>query len=353
MKKNKILKRILIIFGALVALAFVYVTIVYAGVFVPSFTRHYPDENQNKKFFQYDENFYKIYLEEENWFNQQNAQEITTTSFDGLKLSAYNLPNKNPVGTIILMHGYHSEPIREYSQLIHFYHDLGYNIILPFQRTHGKKDGIHSEGTYITFGVKERYDLRDWILKANQIYGETPLFLQGISMGCATTVMALGLELPSNVKGAIADCGFTSPREIIWKVLKKDMKLPTSKAIISIGNFLTNHLAGFDMDEYSTLDAIEFNKRRLNQIPILFIHGTKDDFVPLEMSEQNFAACLVSPYKDIDGTTKIQNNPQQDKYRLVEIPGSAHAIENFVAPEKYRAEIKRFLEENSPAQQAQ
>ena len=37
------------------------------------------------------------------------------------------------------------------------------------------------------------------------------IFLCGISMGCATTLMAAGLDLPDNVKGIIADCGFTSP----------------------------------------------------------------------------------------------------------------------------------------------
>lgn len=343
--KNKILKPILKVLGAVFGAALLYLAFVYGAVFTPSFTRYFPKDDVKLNHFKTQENYdrYKI---EANWFNEQNAQEIYITSTDGLKLAGYNFPSKNPIGTIILLHGYHSEPIREYSALIHFYHDLGYNLVIPIQRTHGDKNGFHSEGKYITFGVKERYDLRDWILKANQIYGdENPLFLQGISMGCATTVMTLGLELPSNIKGVIADCGYTVPREIIWKVLKNDMKIPTASLIIKIGNFLTNKLAGFDMEEYSTFDAINFNKNRINQIPILFIHGTKDEFVPIEMTEKNFAACLVTLYNDMDGSVKVINNPQQEKYRLVEIPNAAHAVENLSDPEKYRAEVKNFLDQ--------
>ena len=351
MKKNSIFKKIGAGLGIAAGIVALYILFVYAAIFIPSFTRYFPNKNKNLKHFK-EKAYYDAYVVEANWFKEQNAQEISITSFDGLNLVAYNLSNKNPVGTIILMHGYHSEPIREYAALAHFYHDLGYNIVMPIQRTHGSSRGFHSEGTYITFGVKERYDLRDWILKVNQIYGDdTPLFLQGISMGCATTVMTLGLELPSNVRGAIADCGFTTPREIIWKVLHNDMKVPTAHIVIKIGNFLTNHLAGFDMDEYSTFEALTFNKNRISQIPILFIHGTADDFVPIEMTERNFAECLVSFYYDVDGSVKIQNNSQQEKYKLVEISGAAHAIENFVDPETYHTAVTRFLDENNPTQE--
>ncbi|MBR0033078.1 MAG: alpha/beta hydrolase [Treponema sp.] len=347
--KNKIFKKVVAGFGVVAGIVVLYLAFVYGAVFVPAFTRYVPSDRKNIKHFK-EKQYYDAYKIEKNWFEEQNAQEISIKSFDGLKLVAYNLPNKNPVGTIILMHGYHSEPLREYAALVHFYYDLGYNIVMPVQRTHGDKKGFYSEGKYITFGIKERYDLRDWILKANQIYGDdTPLFLQGISMGCATVVMALGLELPSNVCGVIADCGFTAPRAIIWKVLKNDMKLPTARMIIKIGNFLTNKLAGFDMDDYSTFDAINFNINRINQIPILFIHGTKDDFVPIDMSRQNFAKCLVTPYYDLDGGVKIQNNSQQEKYSLVELDGAVHAIENFMQPATYKDAVSKFLEKYNRA----
>lgn len=327
------------IFSIAIAIVVLYIVVVYAAVFLPSFSRYTPSEARNKKFFK-EKEFYENFLNEKTWFDSQNVTKLNIESFDGLNLVALNFPaEKDAVGTMILMHGYHSEPLREYVSLVHYYHELGYNIVLPYQRTHGL-----SEGRYITFGVRERYDLRDWINKVNSIYGEeNPLFLQGISMGCATTVMTLGLDLPSNVRGAIADCGFTTPYEIIWKVLKKDMKIPTSSIIIKIGNVMTKVFAGFDMNEYSTYEAIEFNKKRENQIPVLFIHGTKDDFVPIEMTEQNFSRCLGSLF-EVNGSLSMQPNPQIEKYKYIQIKDSPHAIENLIDPETYRKEVKTFLD---------
>ena len=350
MKKNGFLKKILVGAGIVLAVVVLYVGLVYAAVFVPSFTRHVPGDKETRKHFK-EQAYYDTYQNEAAWFASQEVQEISIVSFDGLRLSAYNLPNERPAGTMVLVHGYHSEPIREYAALAHFYYDLGYNIIMPVQRTHGTKGGLASEGKYITFGVKERHDVRDWIAKANELYGaDTPLFVQGISMGCATAVMTLGFELPPNVCGIIADCGFTTPREIIWKVLTEDMRIPTARLIIKIGNFFTNRLAGFDMAEYSTLDALRFNKTRAEQIPVIFIHGTADDFVPIEMSERNCAECLVSFYYNTDGSINLRNNEQQEKYSLVEIKDAAHAIENFVAPETYRAAVAGFLSKYNRAE---
>lgn len=348
MKKNAILKRILIAAGIVLAVVMLYVGLVYAKVFVPSFTRHVPSEKDNREHFK-EARYFDTYKVEADWFFSQNPQTLTIESFDGLRLSAYHLPHEQPVGTIILVHGYHSEPIREYVALAHFYYGLGYTIIMPVQRTHTAEGALSSEGTYITFGVKERYDVRDWIFKANELYGEdSPLFVQGISMGCATSVMALGLELPPNLRGLIADCGFTSPREIIWKVLKDDIHLPTSRLIIRLGNFFTKRLAGFDMSEYSTIDALRFNKARAQQIPVLFIHGTADNFVPIEMSEQNYSECLTAFSTDADGTVTVGVNAQSEKYTFLKIEGAAHAIENFVDPETYHSTVAEFLRTYNP-----
>lgn len=343
MKKNAVLKRTLVAAGIVLAVAMLYVGLVYAKVFVPSFTRHVPGEADNREHFK-EERYYDEYKAVAEWFFAQNPGELAIESFDGLRLSAYHLPHENPVGTIVLVHGYHSEPVREYITLAQFYHELGYNIIMPVQRTHATEGGLASEGKYITFGVKERYDVRDWIALANKIYGEeNPLFVQGISMGCATSVMTLGFELPPNLCGLIADCGFTSPREIIWKVLKDDMRLPTSRLIIRIGNFFTKHLAGFDMSEYSTLDALRFNKARAEQIPVLFIHGTADDFVPIEMSERNYDECIATFSEEADGVVRVGMNEQAEKYDFIKIEGAAHAIENLVDPETYHFVVAEFL----------
>jgi len=347
---KNIIKRIWIAIGVLIVLFAIYVGAIYEFVFIPSFSRKDTNEARNRKYFVTEENF-KEYESCKSWFESTPHTKETMKSFDGLKLVAYNIPYtpsetsqiKEAIGTIILMHGYQSEPIREFIILAKFYNSLGYNIFMPYQRTHGE-----SEGKFITFGVKERFDLRDWMGKVNEIYGKTkPLFVEGISMGCATTVMALGCpDLPDNLKGVIADCGFTTPREIIWKVLKYDRNAPTASLIMKIGNFFTKTLAGFDMDDYSTIEAIEFNKKRFEQIPILFIHGTKDDFVPIEMTEENFTRCIgeFSEIKGGDlGNILLNQNPQSYKYKYVRIEDSPHAISNLIDKDKYRLEVSKFL----------
>jgi len=313
MKLNKKAAKIAGIFLATAAvIAALFLGSVYFFVFKPSFERGKmsSDLEHFKK-----EEYVEKHTEDKNWFLEQNYSEISIKSFDGLNLVAYKLDAENPKGTFVLMHGYHSDPLREFAGLARFYYGLGYNVILPFQRSHGK-----SEGKYITFGVKERYDLRDWILEANKLYGsEKPVYLEGISMGCATVVMSLGFDLPENVKGVVADCGFTSPEEIIWKVLKKDKKLPLSHLIMATGEFMTKHIADFDEKEFSTLTALRHNK-----IPVIFIHGAEDDFVPVEMSITNFQMCRA-------------------KKSLYIVPDCPHAIAYLVDEEKYHKKVTDFL----------
>lgn len=230
--------------------------------------------------------------QEEQWFFKQNPEEIKISSFDNLTLNAQLLvPNKNinkesPKGTIILMHGYHSRADYEFAGLYSFFFSLGYNVLLCDQRTHGK-----SEGKYLTFGIKERYDCYNWISYISKRFGpDEPIWLCGISMGCSTVLMTLGFDLPKNVKGVIADCGFTKPSAIISENIKSDYKIPP-KIVMPQIRFWTKIICDFDIDEYSTLEALEKNK-----LPILFIHGINDSFVPFEMSVQNYNKCTSEKY---------------------------------------------------------
>ena len=140
-------------------------------------------------------------LKEQEWLKEHQEQELKEIrSKDGLTLRAAYIPRENAKGTIICMHGYHSTNDIEFVPEVRFLWNLGYSILLPWQRSHGK-----SEGRYITYGVKERHDLKRWILYTNRHLAakNKDIFLCGISMGCATTLMAAGLDLPDNVKGII------------------------------------------------------------------------------------------------------------------------------------------------------
>ena len=216
------------------------------------------------------------------YIRAHTAERVKLTSFDGLELTALYLPVEGEAkGTVLAFHGYRSLATIDFALEVEFFHRMGYRVLLPYQRSHGE-----SQGKYVTYGVKERFDCRDWARYAARRFGEEePLFLMGISMGCATVVMAMGLDLPQNVRGVVADCGFTTPWEIMAHVAKRDFHLPPFPFLYLL-DLLARLRAGFFLKGADTRKALE--KSRL---PVLFIHGDGDDFVPLWMTQENYRLC--------------------------------------------------------------
>lgn len=215
------------------------------------------------------------------WIREKNCEKIEITSYDGLRLTARFLPAENPRGTLILMHGYRSGLFRDFACVYSYYHSLGFNMLIPSQRAHGE-----SEGEYICFGSKERYDCKAWSDYASRAYGpDNDIFLDGISMGASTVLMASNLDLPENVRGIIADSGFTSAWDEIAYLLKRHAHLP-AHPFLDGANIICRLIAGFAFDECSARDCLKETK-----LPILFIHGESDNYVPCKFSRENFAAC--------------------------------------------------------------
>lgn len=215
-------------------------------------------------------------------FFKEHAGELLVIETNGVELAARRYAQNDPKGRIILFHGYRSVAETDFGCAMDYYYAQGYELVLVDQRAHGK-----SSGSWIGFGVLERYDCLSWVRYLNNEYGSIPTFLSGISMGCSTVLMALGLELPSNVRGVIADCGFTSPKEIIAHVMKRKFPLPVGLILPPLSLF-SKIFAGYFLGEYSTLRALKENR-----IPILFIHGKNDCYVPPEMTLANFETCTA------------------------------------------------------------
>lgn len=239
---------------------------------------------------------------------------VWITTFDGRKLFAryYHVADGAPLQ--IQFHGYKSSAILDFSGGSYLAQMLGQNALVVDQRSHGQ-----SEGTAITFGIKERKDVLSWINYANQRFGtDTKIILAGLSMGAATVLMSADLNLPDNVVGIFADCPYSAPLDIIKKVCKVDMHLPANllTPFIKLGARL---FASFDLEESSAVSAVK--KAR---IPILIIHGEGDTFVPCDMSRQIQAA-----------------NPK--KVTLVTIPDAGHGLAYMVNPTKYEEAAIPFL----------
>lgn len=206
-------------------------------------------------------------------------EEIYAESFDKLKLYGRYYKNGNAEGTILLFHGYRSAAKRDFSCVVKLYFNMGFNVLLVHQRAHG-----NSEGRLITFGVKESRDVLSWIDFLTDKYGEKEFILDGLSMGATTVLLSTRLGLPDSVKGVIADCGFTSPAEIIGIVSERNFHI-SRKLSVPVMNFLCKLFGGFDLKEFSTDEILKYNTK-----PILLTHGRDDGFVPCEMSERAFGA---------------------------------------------------------------
>lgn len=250
------------------------------------------------------------------WMKQTRAlpsEEFTITSFDGLTLWGKYYEYAPGAVIEIMFHGYRGSAERDLCGGVQRCFKLGHSALIVDQRCSGK-----SQGNVITFGINESRDCLDWMNFAINHFGpDCRLMLTGISMGAATVMIAAGEELPKNVIGVLADCGFTSAKDIIKKVIRQ-LKLPSDLAypFVKLGARLYGH---FDPEQYSPIEALKQCK-----VPVIFFHGEADDYVPCHMSRENYAACT-------------------GRKKLVTVPGAGHGLSIIFDPDGYRAAMKEFF----------
>ena len=220
-----------------------------------------------------------------------SPEPVSIRSYDGLTLRGEYLTRPGSVRTVVCVHGYRATGLENFAPVLPVLADMGCDILLIDQRACGA-----SEGKTICFGMKERYDVLAWCRWLTEERGCTqPVFLDGISLGCSTVLMASDLDLPDSVAGIIADCGYTSAYEIIAAVMKNMLKLPPFP-VMPLLQLAARAELGMPLDAVSAEDCV-----RRTSIPILFAHGEQDHFVPAEMGKRNHAACasrkwlLLSP----------------------------------------------------------
>lgn len=258
------------------------------------------------------EQYFPIIEKRKTYLMEQPHEDVWITSDDGLKLHGVYFPGEETNKAVICFHGYTSQCMSDFIGLSDYYLKRGYRMLLVDERAHGQ-----SEGEYIGFGCKDRFDARKWIGWMVKKAGEDcHILLHGISMGGATVLMASGLKLPPQVKGIISDCAFTSPKEVFTHVLKTMYHLPAFP-MIEIADRINRRKAGYGLDDCNAAREV-----RKAKIPILFIHGDKDTFVPCEMCGRIYENCASpkeklivkgashaeSYYKDMDAYEKSMDS---------------------------------------------
>lgn len=258
-----------------------------------------------------------LYQQKE-WFVHAHKQHWYMTSAGGhYRLEADYLPARRSTNKdVIILHGFmgSKERMGEYAAM---YHQLGYNVLMPDARAHGA-----SQGKYIGYGWPERYDVRKWVQKIITNNGQnSQIVIAGTSMGGATTMMTSGIKLPHQVKAFVEDCGYTSlSDELNYEAsnlyhLPHLLATPLIKAMSGI-NRVAN---GFFIGDASAINSLHHNHR-----PMLFIHGSRDHFVPTKMVYRNYQA---------------SRGPKQ----LWVVKGAAHAASYSHQPKQYQQHVADFL----------
>lgn len=240
-------------------------------------------------------------------------KDICTFNQKGERLNAIYYEAEKPTDVyVIACHGYTGSP-EKYNVVTHRFYDMGFNVLAPYLRAHGK-----SEHKFCTMGWYERYDVIEWI---NYILEKSPnakIILHGTSMGSATVMMTTGEPLPANVVCAVADCGYTSVWEEYSVQIGNVLGLP-EMPFLHIARAAANVMAKFDFKKTSPLEQVKKSKT-----PTLFIHGDKDDFVPLWMNYP------------------LYKNAACEKERLI-VPEAPHAASFVVNPELYWSTVEKFV----------
>lgn len=252
----------------------------------------------------------------------QETQCVEIQSFDGETLVGHWYPCENAKRVIVAMHGWRSSWSKDFGMIADFWHNQDCSVLFAEQRGQN-----NSGGEYMGFGLLERYDCAEWVKWVNEkIEKSLPIYLAGVSMGATTVLMASGLELPENVCGIMADCGFTSPHAI-WKHVAENNLHLSYRIRGKAAEDLCRKKIQMGSKDYSTTDAMKVNK-----LPIIFVHGTEDHFVPIEMTYENYKACVAPK-------------------RLVVVPGADHGMSYYLDKKRYEQEAIAFWEANDSCAQ--
>ena len=235
---------------------------------------------------------------------------------DKSRLHAYYVKAPIPTSkTAVIVHGYTDNAIRMMMIGYMYNRNLGYNILLPDLRNSGLSDG-----NAFQMGWLDRKDVMQWMELAHHLYGDsTQMVVHGISMGGATTMMVSGEPQPNYVKCFVDDCGYTSVWDQFKKELKEDFGLPAFP-LMHTTSLLCDWVHDWNFKEASALEQV-----KKCPLPMLFIHGEKDDYVPTWMVNELYEA-------------------KPEPKEIWTVPNADHATSYKLNKGTYTEKVKQFLD---------
>ena len=253
---------------------------------------------------------------EKNWLEAHGFERVEIRSHDGLRLAAMFVPAEVPSGkSVVLAHGYSSKG-QSLAKFAEFYHGWGFDVLLPDARGHGL-----SEGEYAGFGWHDRLDYVRWAeYLVGRLGEEAQIALHGLSMGGATVLLAGGEALPIQVKAIVSDCAYSTLTTQLYHHMRRMYPRLPKFPVVKATSVVTRVRAGYRIGEVSPLRRL-----RYCTVPVLFIHGDEDNFVPYRMVEELYAAC-------------------PSEKRLLRVKGAGHCQSYAQDPEGYKRTVREFLD---------
>ncbi len=251
------------------------------------------------------------------WTKDQEFETLQMKSYDNLNLQGYYLPAKEKSEKLVVFaHGYLGEA-KDMGFFGQYYHEeLDFNFFTPDFRGHGE-----SEGDYYGFGWHDRLDIMDWLDLLIEKEGEdVEIVLHGLSMGASAILMASGEQLPEQVKFIVADSPYTSVYDMFAYQMKRMYKLP-DKPILPTLSIVTKLRADYSLTEASTIEQV-----KKATLPILYIHGKEDTFVPTHMA------------------LKLSDQTASD-YEVLTIEGAGHGESYIIEQKAYQDKLNEYIEQ--------
>ena len=259
---------------------------------------------------------YHQFLEKKRvWIREQNTEYLSITSDRGERLQGYlTYPEEESKVFVLGLHGYHANHDIDPAAFTQYYVERGYNFLNVDHVASGD-----SEGRYVGFDYFESRDSLKWIDYLIDRFGEDiKIILHGVSMGGATVCKMVD-SVPPQVKLAIADCPYTNALEEFDNTAR-NFGLKKPEGALKVFNAMNKVIAGYDLNDTDNRDSVKNSK-----VPMLFVHGGADDFVPTRMGQELYELC---------GNEK----------ELLIVEGAAHAQSISTDEKLYHDTLDMFIE---------
>lgn len=248
---------------------------------------------------------------------QASVEDASITASDGAVLKAWFIVPPNPNGrSVIILHGVTANRVSS-TGFAEMFLSTGYSVLVPDSREHGE-----SGGKIATYGVLERYDVKQWVAWMRQrVPGCT--YLLGESMGAAIGLQATAVT-PDLCAVAVED-PYSTFREIGYERLGRGTHAGTlvwetlGRPILEVAIVYTKLRYGIYLPDADDVDAVEQSR-----VPTLLIAGTADVNIPMHHAQELEQACAAH-------------------CTLWIVPGADHGGASTVAHAEFERRILRFF----------